>query len=422
MRDGSSSVDVFVLTAIEVEFRAVLAHLSGAAQVQPGARETPYVVGDFTAGGRVLRVAVQIAGPGNERAALELDRAVGLLRPAVVLMVGVAGGRKDVALGDVVAADAIYGYESGRDEEHRLLPRVPTRHSSYGLVQQARAVAALGTWQRRIDPPPERPPAAYVGALASGAKLVAHGRSATARMVERTAGDALAVEMEGLGFLLAAHANQAVRALVVRGVSDLLGDKDGDHDKRWQPVAARHAAAFAFELLALYPPPDRAPALPVAHPVPAPRRVPAAPSVTAAPPGTAGQPGPAEHAHTPVPAPDVPAPSRDRPGRLTPAEYGALAELLLSVPGLSAPAAWQLLLESLPGPGAAAVRQGSARLDAMALLRACEAMGQWAQLCEALETLWPGFAAVPELRARLAALGRLPEGPPLPPPAPLHPR
>jgi nucleoside phosphorylase len=58
------------------------------------------------------------------------------------------------------------------------------------------------------------------------------------------------VEMEAHGFLAGAYLNPGVQALVVRGISDLLIGKSPDSDASWQPVASRHAAAFAVELLA----------------------------------------------------------------------------------------------------------------------------------------------------------------------------
>ena len=40
-----------------------------------------------------------------------------------------------------------------------------------------------------------------------------------------------------------------VSEVVIRGISDLLAGKDQAADEYWQPVASRHAAAFAVELL-----------------------------------------------------------------------------------------------------------------------------------------------------------------------------
>ncbi len=64
--------------------------------------------------------------------------------------------------------------------------------------------------------------------------------------------------MESYGFLRGAYMNDGVATLVVRGISDLLSDKTAPNDERWQVVAARHAAAFAFEVLASTDPADAA--------------------------------------------------------------------------------------------------------------------------------------------------------------------
>src|SRR3546814_2784633 len=54
--------------------------------------------------------------------------------------------------------------------------------------------------------------------------------------------------MEGWGVMNAAHYENAA-AIVERGVSDMCAGKDHAKDKLHQPIAAAHAAAFAFSLL-----------------------------------------------------------------------------------------------------------------------------------------------------------------------------
>ena len=72
-------------------------------------------------------------------------------------------------------------------------------------------------------------------------------------------GDTHVVEMEGYGAVYAATAERTP-SVVIRGVSDMRQKKSAGKDKLLQPIAACHAAAFAFEMLShfgqLYPAPE----------------------------------------------------------------------------------------------------------------------------------------------------------------------
>lgn len=242
---------VVILTALDVEYAAVRAHLEGLRTVE-GPAGSRYEVGTFTGRSGRLSVAVQWTGPGNSRAAVEAERAIVFFRPKMVFFVGVAGGRKDVALGDVVAADEIYDYETGKDTGEGFLPRFKTHQSSHRLIQAARLVATSRDWHARIrrESDSAEAPRARIAPLAAGGRVIADKASDAAVRLSRNAGDALAVEMEGYGFLFSAHVNQHVEALVVRGISDLLEDKGEEgHDAFWQPAASANAAAFAYEVI-----------------------------------------------------------------------------------------------------------------------------------------------------------------------------
>jgi nucleoside phosphorylase len=239
-----------VLTAIEPEYQAVRAYLSYPVSTVD-ARGTLFEVGTFQ--GHTVRwtVAVTQTGQGGGSAAAHLERAVATFAPSIALFCGTAGGLRDVRLGDVVAADDVYDYSSAKDVASTTLPRIKTRPSAYRLVQRAQYVSREGRWRARIAPPYEggRAPRSFVKPIAAGGRIVADARSRTAKLLATQCGDALAVETEGYGFLVDAHLNRGVDALVICGISDLLADKEPTSDAIWQPVAASHAAAFAFEIL-----------------------------------------------------------------------------------------------------------------------------------------------------------------------------
>jgi nucleoside phosphorylase len=237
-----------ILTALQVEFLAVREHLTDL--VEEVYIDTVYERGKFKVNDQVWEVGIVEIGAGNEEAAVEAERAIRYFEPSILFFVGVAGGIKDGRLGDVVAATKVYGYESGKAEEiFKLRPDVT--NSSYALQNRARAEARKKDWLQRLgNRQPQLEPRVFVGPIAAGAKVVASTRSATWEFIRHNYNDALAVEMEAHGFLNAAHANQSVRALIVRGISDLIDHKSTSDQEGWQEIASRHASAFAFEVLA----------------------------------------------------------------------------------------------------------------------------------------------------------------------------
>src|ERR1022692_94102 len=122
-------------------------------------------------------------------------------------------------------------------------PRIPP--AAAGTVCGPREPVAAADQADQPDPAP----ASFVKPIVTVGKVIAHDQSAVARLLDQYTSDALAVETEGHGFLEAAYMNPEVDALVIRGISDLLTGKDKASDDYWQPIASRHAAAFAVELL-----------------------------------------------------------------------------------------------------------------------------------------------------------------------------
>ena len=236
-----------ILTA-DVETRAVLRHLSDVHQED--VRGTVFHVGSFDE----WVVAVAECGEGNVPVAATVDRGIGHFHPEIVLFVGIAGGVKDVSIGDVLISNKVYGYERGKDTEDGFKPRPLAYPAAYTLEQRARAVKLAEDWRKRLSSSlPHSNPKIYIGAIAAGEKVVASSSGKIAEFLKENYGDALGVEMEGQGFLAGAHIN-AVDGCVIRGISDLLDGK-ADADKAGsQERAADVASAVAFEMLATLQP------------------------------------------------------------------------------------------------------------------------------------------------------------------------
>ena len=240
-----------VLTAISVETKSVLLHLSDVKEER--VRSTVFHVGCFLGKQSSWRVAVAELGPGNISAAVIAERATSHFSPDVALFVGVAGGLKDVTIGDVVVGTKLYGYESGKVEDNSFRARPNVGRSSEALVQRARAVAHGDEWQSRLnDSLRSDSRKIIIGPIAAGEKVIASIESDLYRFLRSQYNDAIAVEMEGYGFLEALANAEEARGLVVRGISDLLSNKAESDSKGSQDIAAASAAAVAFEILSRF--------------------------------------------------------------------------------------------------------------------------------------------------------------------------
>jgi tetratricopeptide (TPR) repeat protein/nucleoside phosphorylase len=237
-----------IVTALREEYTAVRAHIEN--PKEETYKGTVYEIGRFSADGRSWDIIILEAGRYGENAAIEAERAINHFNPTVALFVGVAGGLINVAIGDVVAATKVYGYEAGKAED-RFHPIGEVYRSSHAMVHRARACSRGTDWLKRIKGSlAGSAPKIFVEPIAAGSKVLKSTQSEIYGFLRTNYSDAIAVEMEGLGFLAASYANPEVQVLVIRGISDLIDKKEEADASGSKEVASQNASALAFEILA----------------------------------------------------------------------------------------------------------------------------------------------------------------------------
>lgn len=235
---------VVMLTALNLEYEAVRARLSSP-QLHRHARGTRFEIG--TVRGGTCKVALALAGKGNQSAGILAERAIEQFSPAAVLFVGVAGALWDTPLGDVVVATQVYHYHGGTSEDDGLKSRPRTWETAHALIQLASHVSRSDEWAGEL-PLGERVPSVHFGPIAAGEIVQKSRASREATWIREHYNDALAVEMEGAGVAQAGHLSDSPVG-VIRGISDMADEtKSTSEDRTWQPRAATHAAAFAVRL------------------------------------------------------------------------------------------------------------------------------------------------------------------------------
>jgi nucleoside phosphorylase/predicted DNA-binding transcriptional regulator YafY len=236
---------ILILTPIQIEQEAVLAHLINISEeIVEGSR---YVKGQFKGEHHSFEVVTQQTGSGNSIIALATEKAVKRFHPMAVLLVGVAGGIKDVGIGDVVVGTKYYGYESVHESEQGLKARPWSSHYSKPIRALAKSVAAQQKWWKQLQG--DQIPHVVFGAIASGNRVIAGKASTGFQFLNDNYNDTTAIEMEAAGFGEAMSDYPHILMGNIRGISDLIDGKKQAEEAGSQSLAATHAAAFAFAII-----------------------------------------------------------------------------------------------------------------------------------------------------------------------------
>ncbi|WP_224361563.1 phosphorylase family protein [Hyalangium versicolor] len=241
-------VDVLIITALKVEYDAVLDVHTGACSGASWKRETgptqlEVAFCDFqTAQGGRLRIAVtQAANKGPQATAIAAGSLVSAYSPRCLAMCGVCAGYKGkVQLGDVIVADVVWDYESGKLEQKRAPSKRTVTHFrgrglSYPIRPQWKLLA------ERFKHPTYN---VHVGSIATGNKVIRVPK--VFELLSERHDQLLGLDMEAATIGELVHFHRIEHMLVMKGVSDF---GDPAKSKAFQPAAARAAAECLLAFL-----------------------------------------------------------------------------------------------------------------------------------------------------------------------------
>ncbi len=246
---------IAIVTALKLERDAVLQLLSDVSE-KPVDGRTAYE-------GRVGDLAVVVEcfhGMGNVKAGVRTTQVIEKWKPEAVLLVGIAGGtdkptseslRADLKmLGDVLVAEQIIDYESGKLTTEGLEHRPQVFRSSFRWLEAARSLqSSFGI----ADVKASRPDGTtgrvisrmHFGDVASGQKVLKD--QAPLANISSIFTKLVGAEMEGFGAAMAAcDRDPPVQFLMVKAICDWA---DPDKNDAWQPYAADAAAACLVQII-----------------------------------------------------------------------------------------------------------------------------------------------------------------------------
>lgn len=257
------TTDFVIITALEEERDAVLAHLPGNQRIMPSAEDirtyrfarVPVHFPDGSKGEYTVAV-LSLISMGRVEASLATSDAIRRWSPRYVLMVGIAGGIGDegVNVGDVLLSSQVIDYEVQKLTDEGESIRYSGHRADPRLLDAAQNMTQ-SEWRAEITiaRPGDGQPRRLVGPVATGDKVVA--RKALLNKLRADWPKLIGIEMEAGGAAAAAfHSAQKPGFFMVRGVSDLA---DAHKNDDWREYACDVAAAYTIALLKRAPVPPR---------------------------------------------------------------------------------------------------------------------------------------------------------------------
>lgn len=249
--------DIFVIAALEdPEFAATEAAFGSFGPLEPLDSKQLVRFCDIDIGDKKIKVAAAFcARMGPVSAALLTSKAAERLRPKLVVMVGICAGTSDkVDIGDVIAAEVSWDWQSGKfvDQDgeqgfmispHQLDIDLETRTALLQFKRDSEFWASFAQDSRELS---LSLPKLVLGPVATGASVLADAR-VVQRIREEQNRSVVGLDMETYGVYAAAQAASIpIRAISLKAVCD-KGDKE--KNDKYQAYAARVSAAAVHQFI-----------------------------------------------------------------------------------------------------------------------------------------------------------------------------
>ncbi len=254
-RGRSQSCDAFIVTALEEPEFAALENEVEAGPLEPLDESQLVRYVELQSGGRKIRVGMAFAPRmGPVASAVLCTKVIANCGPRLLVMAGICAGiGSAVDIGDVVAADASWDWQSGKfvsnqENDFQIAPHqinIPAAVRNL-LIQLKRDEEFWTSFARDARAAGAKLPKLVLGPVATGASVVADERI-TRKIREEQNKNVVALDMETYAvYAAAASATYACGAISLKAVCD-RGDKDKNDAS--QAYAAKVSARCAIRLL-----------------------------------------------------------------------------------------------------------------------------------------------------------------------------
>jgi nucleoside phosphorylase len=236
-----SGADVLLVTATEVEARAVLDCCPENKLCFIGKRAY-YDLG-MIGGARTFMAQSEMGSDGLSGSRFTVEDGINALSPAAVIMIGIAFGlnEKEHRLGDILVSRQLLAYDNqriGRSSDGKLALHIRGDRVSAPTWLLDRFKTGRKTWLK--------PPDVYFGLFLSGSKLIANEDFRD--QLRQIESEAIGGEMEGVG-LYEATQRHNVGWLLVKAICDWADSNKSEDKEERQKEAAENAARFTLYVI-----------------------------------------------------------------------------------------------------------------------------------------------------------------------------